>query len=447
MRADGSLAPEYFPRGIVVATGEDVPRGQSLRGRMLILEIGPDTINLPVLTRMQHAAAKGLLAGATGAFCQWLAPRLDQLAAELPVRYREQRDVIVQGHTHARHPTTLAGLIVTAQVFAEFAADHEVVLGAEWLDNLKAALGKLGAEQAQFLQAEDPAIRFMQLIYTALSSGRCHVMPLDELPPSLTMHMTGLGWKLRTYGSGEGERQEWEPRGHCIGRFEEGSIYLLPDAAYAAAQRLANEQGCALTVSEPTLRKALDGRGWLLSKNQGREARLTIRKRLPDGSSPRFLHVANPACKNTGNSGNHGNTDTQPVENHDKNPVPTTGNSNHNREPEWEQSGISKPLNKREINEAVPAVPTVPGENHSELDRGEKRQGVSSVAMAQLSEDAQQVWNILKLYRGAERIDVLARKVGGWPQSRMIVAIQELERHGMARKTGDLVAPLMLEVR
>lgn len=450
MRADGSLAPEYFPRGIVVATGEDVPRGQSLRGRMLILEISSDTINLPVLTRMQRAATEGLLAGATGVFCQWLAPRLDQLAAALPVRYREQRDVIVQGQTHARHPTTLAGLTVTAEVFAQFATDHGVVLAADWLDTLQTALRELGADQAQFLQAEDPAARFMQLIYTALSSGRCHVKPLDGLPPSLIMDMTGLGWKLRTYGSAEGERQEWEPQGHCIGRFEEGSIYLLPDAAYAAAQRLANEQGCALTVSEPTLRKALGARGWLLSKNQGRDARLTIRKRLPDGSSPRFLHVANPACKNTGNSGNSGNTDTQPFEEHDKNRVPTvpaTGNGNHHRELDREQLGDSKPLNIEKMNEVVPTVPTIPGQNHARLDRSDQLQEVAPPTSVHLSEDAQNTWNVLKLYRGAERIEILGRKVGGWPQGRTIVAIQELERHGMVRKTGDLVAPLMLEGR
>ena len=445
MRADGSLAPEYFPRGIVVATGEDVPRGQSLRGRMLILEISSDTINLPVLTQMQRAATEGLLAGTTGVFCQWLAPRLDQLAAALPVRYREQRDVIVQGQTHARHPTTLAGLIVTAELFAQFATDHGVVLAADWLDTLQTALRELGADQAQFLRAEDPATRFMQLIYTALSSGRCHVKPLDGLPPSLTMDMTGLGWKLRTYGSAEGERQEWEPQGFCIGRFEYGALYLLPDAAYAVAQRFASEQGSALTVSEPALRKALDARNWLLSKNQGRDARLTIRKRLPDGSSPRFLHIRNLAGKNTGNSGNNGNTDTQLFEEHDKNPVPTvpaTGNSNHHRELDREQPSNFNSLNIEHINEEIPTVPTIPGQIYARLDRSDQPQEVAPPTSVHLSEDAQNTWNVLKLYRGAERIAVLAQHKLHWPQSRVICAIQELQTQGMAELQGDLVKPV-----
>src|SRR5262249_34850875 len=41
MRADGSLRPEKPPRGLVLSTGEDVPRGQSLRARLLTLEVSP----------------------------------------------------------------------------------------------------------------------------------------------------------------------------------------------------------------------------------------------------------------------------------------------------------------------------------------------------------------------------------------------------------------------
>src|SRR6185436_13476176 len=35
MRADATLRPPKPPRGIILSTGEDVPRGQSLRARLL----------------------------------------------------------------------------------------------------------------------------------------------------------------------------------------------------------------------------------------------------------------------------------------------------------------------------------------------------------------------------------------------------------------------------
>ena len=39
MTADGRLRPDYPPRGFVLSTGEDVPRGQSLQARLALLEI------------------------------------------------------------------------------------------------------------------------------------------------------------------------------------------------------------------------------------------------------------------------------------------------------------------------------------------------------------------------------------------------------------------------
>ena len=39
MRADGSLRAVRAPRGLIVSTGEDVPRGQSLRARLLVPDI------------------------------------------------------------------------------------------------------------------------------------------------------------------------------------------------------------------------------------------------------------------------------------------------------------------------------------------------------------------------------------------------------------------------
>jgi hypothetical protein len=39
MRVDGSLRPGKPPRGLVLSTGEDIPKGQSLRARTLVIEI------------------------------------------------------------------------------------------------------------------------------------------------------------------------------------------------------------------------------------------------------------------------------------------------------------------------------------------------------------------------------------------------------------------------
>ena len=75
------------PRALVLATGEQVPRGQSLRARMLIVELRPTEVNRVVLSACQNAARQGQLAAAMGAFLSWMAERYE----EVQQRLREHR--------------------------------------------------------------------------------------------------------------------------------------------------------------------------------------------------------------------------------------------------------------------------------------------------------------------------------------------------------------------
>ena len=47
LRPDGELRPTRYPRGLIVTTGEDVPRGESLRARQFIVEIRQGDIEWP----------------------------------------------------------------------------------------------------------------------------------------------------------------------------------------------------------------------------------------------------------------------------------------------------------------------------------------------------------------------------------------------------------------
>jgi hypothetical protein len=53
MQADGTLRPVKPPRGLVLSTGEDTPRGQSLRSRLFVLEVDPSTVNWERVTACQ----------------------------------------------------------------------------------------------------------------------------------------------------------------------------------------------------------------------------------------------------------------------------------------------------------------------------------------------------------------------------------------------------------
>lgn len=65
MRADATLRPAKPPRGLVLSTGEDVPRGQSLRARLLVLDVAPGDFGPqppdpnPALSECQQDAITG----------------------------------------------------------------------------------------------------------------------------------------------------------------------------------------------------------------------------------------------------------------------------------------------------------------------------------------------------------------------------------------------------
>jgi phage/plasmid primase-like uncharacterized protein len=92
MRADGGSRPTYRPRGLIISTGEDLPSGQSLRARLLVLELTPDEIRPAALSAAQTDARSELLAAAMAGYLRWLAPRIDELKETLPNRHRALRE-------------------------------------------------------------------------------------------------------------------------------------------------------------------------------------------------------------------------------------------------------------------------------------------------------------------------------------------------------------------
>ena len=73
-------------------------------GRSLILELDRGTANsLGCLTPYQRDAAEGLYAAAMAGYLRWLAPRYNNLQAELPRRVMELRS---QAYRESAHPRT-----------------------------------------------------------------------------------------------------------------------------------------------------------------------------------------------------------------------------------------------------------------------------------------------------------------------------------------------------
>src|SRR5262249_28728865 len=87
------------PRGLIVSTGEATPRGESLRGRMLVIEVRkePADMNWRKLSECQRAARRGEYARGLSGFLQWLAPDYADLSGRLRDLVEEFRGAAYSG--------------------------------------------------------------------------------------------------------------------------------------------------------------------------------------------------------------------------------------------------------------------------------------------------------------------------------------------------------------
>jgi hypothetical protein len=277
MRADSSLQPVKAPRCLILSTGEDVPKGHSVRARMLVLELGPSDLDWSRLTGCQHDAAAGLYAQVLSAFVCWMAGRYDAMLKSLPGDVVELRARATLSGQHRRVPEIVADLMVGLRYFLTFAvsagaitaeADQELQRRA-WV-----ALGEAAAAQAAHHQASDPVRRFLLLLAAAISSGHAHVAGLDGGEPN---DPAAWGWRHKLIGTGAYERAEWQPQGDRVGWVEGSALYLEPEASFRTAQMMGG--GEPIPVSSKTLHKRLAERGLLVSTDtqRGRHpVRITI---------------------------------------------------------------------------------------------------------------------------------------------------------------------------
>jgi hypothetical protein len=161
MRSDMSLRPAYYPRGIILTTGELHPSGTSTFARILQLEIGPDDADLKALAALQAEAP--LLAEAMGVYIAWLQPQLETLVPALKARWLELRAAAVSELTHhTRQPEVFAHLALAWELFLGFACEMGVLSDEERQERRGAGLEALTEainRQRLDAEAEDPAHR------------------------------------------------------------------------------------------------------------------------------------------------------------------------------------------------------------------------------------------------------------------------------------------------
>ncbi len=259
------------PRGLIFSTAEDVPPGNSLRARNFILEVSKGDIDAEKLTPCQSDADAGFYASCLSGYLEWFAPRHEALQVRRRERVRELRaKAAKEGASHARTPEIVANLAVGLEFFLEFAEAVKAISSPE-----RAALEKrawtallaVAREQGQHHAASDPVQRYLELLRSALASGDAHIAAPNGLEPEIA---NAWGWRVRTVGTGEFERDEWVAQGRRIGWLNGESVYLEPQAAYGIAKVLGERSNDGIAIGQKTLHGRLKERGLLVAYEEKR---------------------------------------------------------------------------------------------------------------------------------------------------------------------------------
>lgn len=261
LNSDSSLKGQYYPRGVVIATGEDVPKGHSIRARLAILEVSRNDINLTELTRLQKLATKGVFGTTMALYIKFIATNWKGLKEKLLEKFEEFRNnassELVSTQTHGRTPEIIANLALGLWAFSEFIKSHhpdgEVVSKILNSEHAWQTLLNMGRGQARFLDSEDPVIIFIELLNSVLDSGKCHIV--DSISGREPPYPTLWGWIVIN--------GQATTRGDKIGWIKDDKVMLIPDFAYLIVERFAKDQNRTLTLAPKTLWKRMSERGYL----------------------------------------------------------------------------------------------------------------------------------------------------------------------------------------
>jgi len=281
LRSDSTPRPPKPPRGLIVATGEDLPRGESLGARLFVVEFRKGDVDVPALTACQADATGGLYASAMAGYVRWLASRYEEVSAHLSDELRALRAAATRPGMHPRTPDITANVALGLRYFIAFARNVDALTDTEaealW-ERGWTALTEVAAQQAAHIGAAEPAGLFLRLLSAAITSGRAYVEAPDGGGPA---NPQTWGWREK--------RGEWQPQGNLVGWLDGEQLYLQPDASFAAAQAVGKATGEEITVTPTTLSKRLHDRKLLASVEEER-GRLKVRRMLA-GTRRAVLHL------------------------------------------------------------------------------------------------------------------------------------------------------------
>ncbi len=267
LNSQAQLKGAYHSRGLILATGEDLPNGHSLQARMVIVSIERGSVDLGCLTALQSSGNVGTLAQLTALFAQWVAKKAH--SALLITMIKEAHEInraafVRQGH--ARMADNLSQLVTGVELFFEFAVEERLVspeFARSILEKAKGVALALARLQIDVDRESSDARRFVAYLRTAVSTGRAHIQSKQGGEPANPLV---LGWHY----VGAEKYRRLEGQGPCVGWADDEVLYIEPRSALSVIKSVSTSLGDHLGSTERAIGKALREAGFLQRCDDGR---------------------------------------------------------------------------------------------------------------------------------------------------------------------------------
>ncbi len=230
------LQQQYFPRGFVLSTGEELPAGQSMNARLWEGRLKPGLISGEDLTRMQEAAHAGYYCQLMSGFIQWLAHDLEGARERMHQQMTAYRQQLQQVPGHPQSKEVAASLLAALETFLQYLVNAQFINTADLTQHLEKAhqvfaqgMQRMAAQVAE----EDPVQLFQQLLVGGLLSQSIMLGYADQRRDSQdsddeTIHARLVDSQSRALS-----------RAQMIGYdTKQDVIYLLPDQTMKAVQEM-----------------------------------------------------------------------------------------------------------------------------------------------------------------------------------------------------------------
>ena len=271
MTSSTELRGAYIPKGMICATGEDLPNGHSLQARCIIVNMKKGSTNTNILSQLQYYAKTGDLAKMNANFIKWIASAADKgnikkyfddalssCAEQLPTE------------GHARTQDNLSQMLVGLWIYLQYSIEVGT-MNLETANNFKLQAIKTALALSQIQASVDKdasdAERFVKLLQSALSMGSCHLAAQNGGHPK---YYSAVGWKL----TGFGEYGKIESQGVKVGWINNKYALIDLTAAQKVVKQLSQASGNYLGSSDRAVVKALKEANMLAEVSKDR---LTIK--------------------------------------------------------------------------------------------------------------------------------------------------------------------------